>query len=60
VVARDSIDTPTICNLIEIAAPEGRGMGYTASHLNCPFPHKLDGIERELILQTRQADLDLW
>jgi hypothetical protein len=35
-------------------------MGYTASHLNCPFPHKLDGIERELILQTRQADLDLW
>ncbi len=33
-----SIDTPTVCNLIEIAAPERRGAGYTASHLHCPFP----------------------
>jgi regulator of RNase E activity RraA len=33
-----SIDTPTACNLIEIVAPERRGMGYTASHLHCPFP----------------------
>jgi regulator of RNase E activity RraA len=33
-----SIDTPTICNLIEIVAPERRGIGYTASHLHCPFP----------------------
>ena len=33
-----SIDTPTVCNLIEIVAPERRGMGYTASHLHCPFP----------------------
>ena len=24
-----SIDTPTVCNLIEIAAPERRGSGYT-------------------------------
>src|SRR5580692_1845701 len=33
-----SIDTPTVCNLIEIVAPERRGAGYTASHLRCPFP----------------------
>jgi regulator of RNase E activity RraA len=36
-----SIDTPTICNLIEIVAPERRGIGYTASHLHCPFPDLL-------------------
>ena len=34
-----SIDTPTVCNLIEIVAPERRGAGYTASHLHCPFPN---------------------
>jgi regulator of RNase E activity RraA len=33
-----SIDTPTVCNLIEIAAPERRGAGYTVKHLHCPFP----------------------
>jgi len=33
-----SIDTPTVCNLIEIVAPEHRGAGYTTVHLHCPFP----------------------
>ncbi len=33
-----SIDTPTACNLIEIAAPERRGSFYTVKHLQCPFP----------------------
>ena len=33
-----SIDTPTVCNLLEIVAPERRGAGYTVSHLHCPFP----------------------
>src|SRR5213592_1893390 len=33
-----SIDTPTVCNLIEIVAPERRGHGYTVRHLHCPFP----------------------
>jgi regulator of RNase E activity RraA len=33
-----SIDTPTVCNLMEIAAPERRGHGYTVRHLHCPFP----------------------
>src|SRR5215510_6086074 len=33
-----SIDTPTVCNLVEIVAPERRGHGYTVKHLHCPFP----------------------
>jgi regulator of RNase E activity RraA len=33
-----SIDTPTVCNLIEMVAPERRGAGYTVRHLHCPFP----------------------
>jgi regulator of RNase E activity RraA len=33
-----SIDTPTVCNLLEIVAPERRGAGYTVTHLHCPFP----------------------
>jgi len=33
-----SIDTPTVCNLIEIVSPHRRGFGYTVKHLHCPFP----------------------
>src|SRR5499426_64073 len=33
-----SIDSPTVCNLIEVVAPERRGFGYTVKHLHCPFP----------------------
>jgi regulator of RNase E activity RraA len=33
-----SIDTPTVCNLVEIVAPQRRGHGYTVRHLHCPFP----------------------
>ena len=33
-----SIDTPTVCNLIEVVEPERRGWGYTTQHLHCPFP----------------------
>jgi len=33
-----SIDTPTVCNVIEMVAPERRGHGYTIQHLHCPFP----------------------
>jgi regulator of RNase E activity RraA len=33
-----SIDTPTVCNLVEAVAPERRGFGYTVRHLHCPFP----------------------
>ncbi len=33
-----SMDTPTVCNVIEMVAPERRGHGYTIHHLHCPFP----------------------
>jgi regulator of RNase E activity RraA len=33
-----SIDTPTVCNLMEIVASERRGAFYTVKHLHCPFP----------------------
>ncbi len=33
-----SVDTPTVCNLIEMVAPARRGSGYTVEHLHCPFP----------------------
>ena len=32
------IDTPTICNLIEMAKPSRRGYGYTVEHLHCLLP----------------------
>jgi regulator of RNase E activity RraA len=31
-------DTPTICNAMEIIAPERRLIGYTTKSLVCPFP----------------------
>jgi regulator of RNase E activity RraA len=31
-------DTPTICNALEIVAPERRLIGYTTKQLVCPFP----------------------
>jgi regulator of RNase E activity RraA len=34
----ESMDTPTVCNVIEVVAPERRGHGYTTRHLHCAFP----------------------
>ena len=31
-------DTPTICNAMEIVAPQRRLIGYTTKPLVCPFP----------------------
>ncbi len=31
-------DTPTICNAMEVIAPERRLIGYTTKPLVCPFP----------------------
>ena len=33
------IDTPTICNLLEMVVPERRGHGYTVQHLHCLYPN---------------------
>ena len=50
-----SIDTPTVCNLIEIVAPERRGAGYTAVHLHCPFPDlpPMVGFAKTVIIRAR-------
>ncbi|MEM7445797.1 MAG: RraA family protein [Pseudomonadota bacterium] len=33
-----SLDTPTVCNALELVAPERRGNGYTVEHLHCVRP----------------------
>lgn len=35
-----AFDTPTICNAIEVVAPERRGLGFTTETLICPFPDR--------------------
>jgi regulator of RNase E activity RraA len=52
-----SIDTPTVCNLIEIVAPARRGMGYTVKHLHCPFPDlpPMVGFARTVTIRAKDA-----
>src|SRR5205085_3871770 len=52
-----SIDTPTVCNLIEIAAPERRGSGYTVKHLHCPFPElpAMVGFAKTVTIRAKDA-----
>jgi len=33
-----AFDTPTICNALEVVAPERRTVGFTTGSLVCPFP----------------------
>ncbi len=51
-----SIDTPTVCNLIEIVAPERRGAGYTTAHLHCPFPDLPPMVAFARTVTTRARD----
>ncbi len=52
-----SIDTPTVCNLIEIVAPERRGSGYTVKHLHCPFPQlpAMIGFAKTVTIKAKDA-----
>lgn len=52
-----SIDTPTVCNLLEIVAPERRGAGYTTHHLHCPFPDlpPMVGFAKTVTIRARDA-----
>jgi len=34
-----ALDTPTICNALEITSPERRAIGFTTTPLVCPRPH---------------------
>lgn len=50
-----SIDTPTVCNLIEMVAPERRNAGFTTAHLHCPFPDlpPMVGFARTVTIRAR-------
>ncbi len=50
-----SIDTPTVCNLVEMVAPERRGRGYTVKHLHCPFPDlpPMVGFAKTVTIRTK-------
>jgi regulator of RNase E activity RraA len=52
-----SFDTPTVCNLIEIVAPERRGSGYTVEHLHCPFPQlpAMVGFAKTVTIRAKDA-----
>ncbi len=52
-----SIDTPTVCNLMEIVAPQRRGAGYTVHHLHCPFPDlpPMVGFAKTVTIRARDA-----
>src|ERR1700676_2743764 len=52
-----SIDTPTVCNLLEIVAPERRGAGYTVKHLHCPFPDlpAMVGFAKTVTIRAKDA-----
>jgi len=52
-----SIDTPTVCNLVEIVTPARRGAGYTVKHLHCPFPDlpPMVGFARTVTIKAKDA-----
>ena len=52
-----SIDTPTVCNLIEIVVPARRGSGYTVRHLHCPFPDlpPMVGFAKTVTIRSKDA-----
>ena len=33
-----TMDTPTVCNALELLVPKRRGYGYTTKHLHCTRP----------------------
>jgi regulator of RNase E activity RraA len=35
-----NFDTPTLCNALELVAPERRALGFTTETLICPFPER--------------------
>ena len=43
-----SVDTPTVCNALEVVAPKRRGYGYTTSPLVCLRP-ELGSIQRSVM-----------
>jgi len=50
------IDTPTVCNLLEMVAPQRRGQGYTTRHLHCAVPSlpPIVGYAKTAVIRARQ------
>lgn len=51
-----AIDTPTLCNALEVVAPKRRGYGYTVRHLHCIYPDMkpIVGYARTATMRARQ------
>jgi regulator of RNase E activity RraA len=47
-------DTPTICNALEVVAPERRALGFTTETLICPFPQlpPMVGYARTVLIRS--------
>jgi len=52
-------DTPTICNALEIVAPERRAYGFNRKPLICPFPElkPIVGYARTATIRSREPSL---
>ena len=53
-----AVDTPTICNALEIVAPERRLTGFTTKPLVCPFPDlpPIVGFARTATIRSSHAN----
>ena len=62
VEALRKIDTPTICNLLEMVAPDRRGVGYTTKYLHCVFPNlpPMAGYARTATIRAKAMGDAVW
>ncbi len=51
-----AFDTPTICNALELVAPQRRAMGFTSQTLICPFPElkPMVGYARTVLIRAME------
>ncbi len=57
----EALDTPSICNAIELVVPERRSYGFTTKTLNCIRPElgSMVGVARTVTVRsTRPSALD--
>jgi regulator of RNase E activity RraA len=57
IAALTAVDTPTICNALEVAAPGRHATGFNRSPLTCPFPtmKPVVGFARTAMIRSREA-----
>ena len=58
--ALGALDTPTVCNALEICLPERRSFGFTARHLHCVRPElpPMVGYARTVTIRALRASTD--